>query len=142
MSKHLPAKTGPIRIGDAERDEAVTVLSDHFVAGRLTQEEFEERSDQATRARYTDDLAQLFADLPDPAAPQPEPPRWSPGFRPGPQGFQPVPLPLLWLIPVLMVGLVVATVSLAAPWILWVLFWIAMFSRPYNHRNWHHPHRR
>ena len=29
----------------------------------LTQDEFEERSDQATRARYTDDLSPLFADL-------------------------------------------------------------------------------
>jgi hypothetical protein len=133
MSQHLPDRTGPIRIGDAERDQAVAVLSDHFVAGRLTQEEFEERSDQATRARYDEDLSPLFADLPDPAASQPVPQTWSPALRPGPP-------PFLWLIPVLMVGLVVGTVSLAAPWILWVLFWIAMFSRPY-HRRWHNPHR-
>jgi hypothetical protein len=134
MSQHLPDRTGPIRIGDTERDRAVAVLSDHFVAGRLTQEEFEERSNQATRARYDADLAPLFADLPDPAASQPRPQMWSPGFRPGPP-------PFLWLIPVLMVGLVVGTVSLAAPWILWVLFWIAMFGGPYNHRRWHHPRR-
>jgi hypothetical protein len=41
-----------------------------------------------------------------------------------------------------MVGLVVATVSVAAPGILWVLFWIALFSGPYNHRRRHDPHRR
>jgi hypothetical protein len=43
---------------------------------------------------------------------------------------------------VLIVGLVVGTVTLAAPWILWVLFWIALFSGPYNRRRSHHPHRR
>jgi hypothetical protein len=142
MSQDLPARTGPIRIGDAERDQAVAVLSEHFVAGRLTQEEFEERSDQATRARYDDDLSPLFTDLPDPAASQPGPGRWPPSFQPGPQRFQPGLPPFLWLLPVLMVGLVVGTVSVAAPWILWVLFWVAVFSRPYNHRRWHDPHRR
>jgi hypothetical protein len=144
MSQHLPIRTGPIRIGDAERDQAVAVLSDHFVAGRLTQEEFEERSDQATRARYADDLSPLFADLPDPtAASQPGLQAWSPGFRPSPQRFRPVPPAFLLLAPMLMVGLVIATVSLAAPWILLVLFWIAMLSGPYNHRRQHHhPHRR
>jgi hypothetical protein len=141
MSQDIQARIGPIRIGDAERDQAVAVLSEHFVAGRLTQDEFEERSDQATRARYADDLSPLFADLPDPAASQPGPRTWSPGFRPGPQGFRPGPPPVLWLAAVLMVGMVVATVSLAAPWILWVLFWIALFSGPHN-RRWHHPHRR
>src|SRR3954451_20469237 len=48
-----PAKR--VRIGDAERDQAVSLLSDHFVAGRLTQAEFEERSEQATRSRYNDE---------------------------------------------------------------------------------------
>ena len=138
MSQHLPDRTGPIRIGDAERDQAVAMLSEHFVAGRLTQEEFEERSDQATRARYADDLAPLFTDLPEPAASQPGPRTWSPGFRPGPQRFRPGPPPFLLLLPVLMVGLLVGTVFLAAPGILWVLFWIALFSGPYSHHRWHH----
>ncbi|HEU4945681.1 MAG TPA: DUF1707 domain-containing protein [Kribbella sp.] len=142
MSQHFPARIGPIRIGDAERDEAVAALSEHFVAGRLTQEEFEERSDQATRARYTDDLSPLFADLPDHAALQPGSRTRSPGFRPGPQRSRPGPPMFLWLAPVLMVGLVVATFSLAAPWILWVLFWIALFSRLDNRRRWHRSHRR
>jgi hypothetical protein len=143
MSQHLPLRAGPIRIGDAERDQAVSVLSEHFVAGRLTQEEFEERSDQATRARYADDLSALFVDLPDPAASQPGPLTWSTGIRPpGPQRFRSGPPAFLWLAPALMVGLVVATVSLATPWILLLLFWIALFSGPYNYRRRHHPHRR
>jgi DUF1707 SHOCT-like domain len=32
-----------IRVSDAERDQAVAELSEHFQSGRLTQEEFEER---------------------------------------------------------------------------------------------------
>jgi len=142
MSQHLPtprgSRRGPIRIGDAERDQAVAVLSDHFVAGRLTQEEFEERSGQATRARYDEDLSPLFDDLPEPAGVRPAPGRWSP--RSGPQRMGPPPL--LFLLPVLMIGLVVATVTFAAPWFLWVFFWIALLGGPHHHRRWQHQHRR
>jgi hypothetical protein len=56
------------RIGDRERDEVMVVLSDAFAEGRLTREEFEERSAQALAARTGADLAVLTADLP----PQPE----------------------------------------------------------------------
>jgi hypothetical protein len=140
MSQHHPVRTGPLRIGDAERDQAVAVLSDHFVAGRLTQEEFEERSDQATRARYVDDLSPLFADLPEETALQPVPGPWSPRMRSRPQRSGPPPI--LFLLPVLMMALVVAAVSFAAPWILWMLFWVVLLSRPYSHRRWQGPHRR
>jgi hypothetical protein len=142
MTEHLPAETGPLRIGDAERDQAVATLSDHFVAGRLTQEEFEERSNQATRARYDVDLAPLFADLPKAEAPQYAQRAWSPAFGAGPQRIRPGLMPFLWLAPFVMVGLVVATVTLAAPWVLWMLFWIVMFSGPYHNRRWQGPHRR
>jgi hypothetical protein len=118
-----------IRIGDAERDRAVAVLSDHFVAGRLTQEEFEERSDQATRARYTDDLAPLFEDLPDESPPVPA--VWGPG---APRVRQ-APPAILFLAPILMIGLVVAAVTFTAPWILWMFFWVALLSRPFHHRH-------
>jgi hypothetical protein len=72
---------GDIRVSDAERDQAVARLSEHFQAGRLTQEEFEDRSGRALRARTGGDLSALFTDLPqntvsaptvaDPAAGQP-----------------------------------------------------------------------
>lgn len=118
-----------IRIGDAERDQAVAVLSEHFVAGRLTQEEFEDRSDQATRARYTDDLLPLFDDLPDEA--QPVPAVWAPAAR-VPQVRQ-APPAIFFLAPILMIGLVVAAITFTAPWILWMFFWIALLSRPFHH---------
>ncbi|GAA1593034.1 hypothetical protein GCM10009789_53850 [Kribbella sancticallisti] len=142
MSQHLPDRTGPLRIGDAERDQAVAVLSEHFVAGRLTQDEFEERSDQATRARYTDDLTALFVDLPDKAVAQATPAAWSPAARSGPPRRRTGPPPIMFLAPVLMIGLVIAAVSFAAPWILWMFFWIALFSGPHHHHRRHHPGRR
>ena len=54
----------PVRIGDAERDEALDKLGEHFAAGRLTREEFDERSETAIGARFDSDLEPLFRDLP------------------------------------------------------------------------------
>jgi DUF1707 SHOCT-like domain len=61
-TKSFPS--GGIRVSDADRDQAIAELSEHFQAGRLTQEEFEERSGQALQARTGNDLAALFTDLP------------------------------------------------------------------------------
>jgi hypothetical protein len=117
----VPAKR--VRIGDAERDQAVSLLSDHFVAGRLTQTEFEERSEQATRSRYTDDLEPLFDDLPTSmelqvASHGPAGVRRRPGSPP----------PFMMLMPFLMIGLVISSIALTAPWLLWGVFWIVLMS--------------
>ncbi len=53
-----------IRIGNAEREQAVTALGDHFAQGRLNPEEFEERMTAAYAARTAHDLDRLFEDLP------------------------------------------------------------------------------
>lgn len=55
---------GTIRVSDAERDAAVAELSQHFQQGRLTAEEFDERSSQAFAAKTGEELHALFADLP------------------------------------------------------------------------------
>jgi hypothetical protein len=130
----VPAKR--VRIGDAERDQAVSLLSDHFVAGRLTQAEFEERSEQATRSRYNDELAPLFDDLPTSMELQ-VPQRGPSGVRrrPGP------PPPILMLMPFLMIGLVISSLALAAPWLLWGVFWIVLISGM-SRRRWHNNYRR
>jgi hypothetical protein len=62
-------KRGAIRVSDAERDQAVAELSEHYQAGRLTLEEFDDRSSQALGARTGSDLDGLFTDLPKGAAP-------------------------------------------------------------------------
>lgn len=60
-----------LRASDAERDGAISELSKHFQAGRLTMEEFSERSDRALQARTGRDLANLLTDLPGGPAPMP-----------------------------------------------------------------------
>jgi hypothetical protein len=137
-------RTGSVRIGDAERDQAVAALGDHFVAGRLTQDEFEERSERATKARYDDELAPLFADLPDQALVQVagRQQRWAAAGRQPAWVAQGRPPAFLFVLPFLMVGLVIASISFAAPWVLWVFFWIALFGGPMQHRRHRHTHRR
>ena len=53
-----------LRISDAERAEVADLLATHYGDGRLDQAEFEQRLDQAMRARTYRDLSGLFADLP------------------------------------------------------------------------------
>lgn len=55
-----------MRIGDAERDAAVTMLQEHHAQGRLTVDEFNERLEKALAAKVASDLAPLFFDLPSP----------------------------------------------------------------------------
>ena len=53
-----------LRIGDAERDEAITLLREHMSAGRITAEEFDERMSSALTAKTKGELSALFNDLP------------------------------------------------------------------------------
>jgi hypothetical protein len=75
---------GGIRIGDAERNEAVRRLGEHYEAGRLSSDEHSERVDQALRATTRDHLDALFRDLPRDASEQ----QWGAQHAPGPQGAQ------------------------------------------------------
>src|ERR1700742_5149202 len=61
----------PLRASDADRDAVLSQLSESFQAGRLTADEFDDRSSRALAARTMADLAALTTDLPPgrPAAP-------------------------------------------------------------------------
>ena len=59
---------GPVRVSDAEREQAVVLLREHLLAGRLTLEEFTGRVEAALAARVGTDLARIQADLPRLAA--------------------------------------------------------------------------
>jgi hypothetical protein len=61
---------GDLRASDADRDRAVSELGEAFRIGRITADEFDQRSGQALRARTGKELTALLADLPlgDPPA--------------------------------------------------------------------------
>lgn len=53
-----------MRIGDVERDVVVGLLADHFAAGRLSLDEFDQRSDLALSAKTSGELDAVLVDLP------------------------------------------------------------------------------
>ncbi len=55
---------GDLRVSDADRDRALSELSEAFQVGRITADEFHQRSEQALAARTGNDLTALLADLP------------------------------------------------------------------------------
>lgn len=57
-----------IRASDAEREDALRSLAEHYADGRLDRAEFDERADAAFSARTREQLRALFRDLPRPAA--------------------------------------------------------------------------
>src|SRR3989442_7287969 len=54
----------PIRASDRERESVVDVLRDAYTDGRLTLEEFEERTSAAYASKTWADLRELTGDLP------------------------------------------------------------------------------
>lgn len=77
----MPSDPDQVRIGTAEREEASRVLGDHFGAGRLTVEEYDERVSAVMAAQTRADIQPLFADLPVP----------HPAFLAPPIGSMPMP---------------------------------------------------
>ena len=55
---------GNLRVSDADRDRALADLSEAFQSGRITRDEFDQRSGQALRASTGKELTALLADLP------------------------------------------------------------------------------
>jgi Domain of unknown function (DUF1707) len=53
-----------IRVSDADRDRAASLLREHLAAGRLTPEEFSERLDRAFAAKTVGEIDALLKDLP------------------------------------------------------------------------------
>ncbi|HET7017569.1 MAG TPA: DUF1707 domain-containing protein [Streptosporangiaceae bacterium] len=60
--RRFPA--GSMRVSDADRDRALAELTEHYQAGRLDTEEFNDRSGRALQARTGQELTGLFTDLP------------------------------------------------------------------------------
>ncbi len=60
-----------MRISDADRERVCALLRDAFAEGRLSTEEFHERTAAALGAKTEADLRPLTSDLPAPSAPVP-----------------------------------------------------------------------
>jgi uncharacterized protein DUF1707 len=134
-----PSLAPAVRIGDAERERAVTALSEHYGAGRLDRGELDVRAEAAYRATTGDELAVLFDDLPDPAPFR----RRRPGLRtyslpraPSRQRRQRVPMfplvPILVLLGVL--GVLVASGGRGFLFLPMVWLWFGFVRR-----SWHPP---
>ena len=74
-----PMTDRAIRASDQERESVVAVLRDAFTDGRLTFDEFEERTAAAYAAKTWTELRVLTSDLP--ASPLPSAPARSPRSR-------------------------------------------------------------
>ena len=107
-----------IRVSHADRDRIADRLREHFAAGRLTQDELDERVSATLNARTFGDLRAVMADLPEPG---PVPP------RPGPYPQQ---VPPMWmarrrgprLLPVLAVLVLLALILPGGHWFFWGFF--------------------
>lgn len=125
------------RIGDVERDAAIAALGEHYAAGRITKEEYDERSGFALRARTALDLKPLFADLPASAP-------GGPGARRGgePRGRQweprtgrSRPWAAVPFVPALMLLVGVVVAANHAWWLLFVFGWFFLCA-PWRYRRW------
>lgn len=136
-----------LRIGDTEREAAGSALGEHFASGRLTREEYDERSSAAWSARTNSDLWPLFVDLPAAQVPHGRP-ATSPVGRGGPESWRG-----RWetsaatrrrpRTPFLLVVLLIVVLVLALPgppWLLILLGWL-WFSGAFS-RGWHRTHHR
>lgn len=93
----------PMRIGDAERETAATALAEHYAAGRLTRQEYEDRLDSVWGATFDVDLRTIFADLPEPSG---CPARTaSTGARGAAPEWRGRPAGFAWIMPLMLVGL-------------------------------------
>lgn len=93
---------GPwIRASDADRERTVELMREQVGTGRLTLDEFSERSAEAYRARTVGDLHALTRDLPQPAMTVPA-------------STHPAMMPLLILLVALVVGGVLLALAGAA----------------------------
>ena len=119
-----PYRLPQMKASDADRDEVVAALSEHFQTGRLTREELDERTGRALTARTQKELDELTADLPAirPAGP-------APVVRPRGLGYP-------WLAPVVaaLAALAIAALVLGVGdgrhgWHWWVIPAALLFAR-------------
>jgi Flp pilus assembly protein TadB len=126
-----------MRVSDAERAEVADRLSQHYSDGRLDQEEFGKRMDQAMNAKTQSDLHGLFADLPDDDVPaatgQPAARTLTPGQRRTGRYNRIVAIVLVAVV----AAFAVHALGWLVPWVLIaavVFLWLRRTRRPHDHQ--------
>jgi len=112
-------ESSPLRIGHAERTAAQQALDEHLEAGRLSIDEYADRSAAAANAVVAADLEVLFTDLPQPHPQLTGSPPTPPSTAPLPVtsdagGFAMNALGMMTLAVVVAVGLILLTRQPAA----------------------------
>ena len=110
-----------MRISDAERTEAADLLSKHYGDGRLDEAEFNQRLDQAMRAKTYADLSGLFDDLPRTETEAAEAPR-----VPAPRRGHHHPTRLFLMVALVIAAAVVAGHAVA--WFATAWIWLALLG--------------
>jgi hypothetical protein len=118
-----PRETGPVRVGDADRERVATLLRDHAAAGRLDADELGERIERAYGARYSTDLDAVLAELP--REPEPRGAR-EPGHRRA-------SAPDFSLLPVAIIALVALAAITGAWWLMWLIWPVVVVLGPRRH---------
>jgi hypothetical protein len=111
-----------MRASHADRDAMAEVLREHYAAGRLDAQEFEERIERCLTAKHLGELDDLLIDLP--REPAPESPRGPARYGYGP-GWGPA-----FIVP-LVVAVIVAS-ALIGGHFFGILFLLFLFFGPFR----------
>ena len=123
---YFPAE---LRASDSDRDAVVSDLGEHFQAGRLTAEEFDERMGRALAARTWGELRDLLADLPATGTAPRAPAATSSGARPWPSSGRVAP-PLIAALAGIGIAVAVLVNVTDGRWgFLWLLFPALLIAR-------------
>jgi hypothetical protein len=115
----LPAPSGRLRVGDADRERVMELLRGHAVAGRLDAGELEDRVERAYAARYGAELEAVLAELPTAPERSSRPARRS----------RPAPL----LLPIAVGALIAAAALSGGWWLLWLIWPLVVVLGPHRH---------
>ena len=121
-----PPPSGPIRVGDADRERVVELLRSHAIAGRLDADELEDRLGRAYAARYGAELQAALTELPTEPAVVRRPARRS------------RPRPPLALFPIALAALIAVAAVSGAWWLMWLIWPLVVVLGPRRH---YHRHR-
>ncbi len=135
---------GSMRVSDLDRIEVTNLLCRHYADGRLTEDEFHERTGKAAAAKTRDDLSPLVVDLPPLDVPPPPGPPQLSGPAPLPRPFQHhhsiLRVVFLVFLAMWVLGATQAMLGmrfLFVPWPLIIVAFIVLRATRHHRHHWH-----